>query len=622
MSTFEKTILEAQSNRKTLSQVDIHFAGDSGDGMQVLGMRFSEASSIAGNDIRTFPDYPAEIRAPQGTLAGVSGFQISFSAEPIYTQGDQFDVLVAMNPAALKVSVPALKQGGILVVDEDKFVKKEYERVGYTENPLLNPAIEKYRLITIPLTQLTLKSVEHLDISRSKARKCKNIYILGVLFWLYHRPLEPTKAWIRAKFKEEPLLLEANLQALRAGYNYAITTELFAEFYSVAKAELKPGHYRQVTGNQALVLGCLSVAAQNNHSLFLSGYPITPASDVLHELTRYPHMGVKAFQAEDEIAAVGSALGAAYAGELAITVTSGPGLDLMSETLGLAVMTELPMVVVNVQRAGPSTGMPTKVEQSDLRLALYGRHGECPLPVLAAKSASDCFEMVRLAFRIAVEYMTPVILLSDAYLANCAESWQIPSLEKLAKDSCNIKHPTHTGNEFQPYARNEHTLSRPWAVPGTPNLEHRIGGLEKQHLTGNISYLPENHEKMVRLRQEKIERVEMLLPPLECMGAQSGDTLVIGWGSTYGATMTAIRRLQQEGHSISYVHLQSLYPFQKELSLMLKVFKRVLIVELNSGQLCQLIRATFLVPAVSIQKTQGKPFQVEELVNKIKSLMK
>lgn len=620
MPTFEKTILEATSNRKALSQVDIHFAGDSGDGMQVLGMRFSEASSVAGNDLRTFPDYPAEIRAPQGTLAGVSGFQISFSSRAIYTQGDQFDVLVAMNPAAFTVTIGALKKGGILLVDEDKFIKKEYEKIGFRENPLLAPEMQQFRIIMIPLTQLTLKSVENIDLSRSKARKCKNMFVLGLLFWLYNRPLEPTKNWIQHRFESEPDLLAANIQALRAGYNYAITTELFNEYYAVEKAELAKGRYRQVTGNQAIVLGCLAVADENQQSLIMSGYPITPASDILHEMTRYPHMGVKTFQAEDEIAAVGAALGAAFAGELALTATSGPGLDLMGETLGLAVMVELPLVVVDVQRAGPSTGMPTKVEQSDLFLALYGRHGECPVPVLAAKTAGNCFDMVRLAFKIAVKYMTPVILLSDAYIANCAEPWKIPSSEQLEADTLEIHYHQDIEN-FAPYKRKSDTLSRGWAIPGTPGLEHRIGGLEKKDITGEISYSAQNHEQMVRLRREKIERVQALLPPLELIGAHSGDILVVGWGSTYGVALTAVQQLQQQGHSISYAHLLSLYPLQEALEAYLKQFKKIFVVELNDGQVCQLIRAQFLVPAISISKIQGKPFLVQELVGRLSQFL-
>lgn len=612
----EQTVLKTPNMRKALSQVDLHFAGDSGDGMQVLGMRFSEASTLVGNDIRTFPDYPAEIRAPQGTLAGVSGFQISFSAHPIHTQGDRFDVLVAMNPAALKATMSGLKKGGILIVDEDKFVKKEYTKLGFSENPLEDKALEQYRIISIPLTQLTLKSLEELDISRSKARKCKNMYVLGVLFWLYHRPLEPTKVWIEQKFKDEPALITANIQALRAGYNYAVSTELFTEYYQVSKADLPKGHYKQVTGNQALVLGALSVAGQNNNSLFLGGYPITPASDILHEMTRFPFMGIKTFQAEDEVAAVGAALGAAFAGELAMTATSGPGLDLMAETLGLAAMVELPLVVVDVQRAGPSTGMPTKVEQSDLNVALSGRHGECPVPVIAAKSSGDCFDMMRLAFKIAVNYMTPVILLSDAYIANCAEPWRIPSMDALQQDDLQI-HYVKEDQPFEPYQRDPKTLSRPWAIPGTKNLTHRIGGLEKRDITGEISYDPDNHEKMVKLRKTKIENIKSILPPIELIGKEQGDTLVIGWGSVYGAALTAVETLQAQGHEISYMHLQSLYPFQNELEDLLKQFKTILVVELNDGQLCQRLRAEFLVPAKSLSKIQGKPFHVDELIEMI-----
>lgn len=602
------------NNRQSLETVDIHFAGDSGDGMQVLGMRFSEASAAVGNDLRTFPDYPAEIRAPQGTLAGVSGFQISFSAHPIHTQGDNFDALVAMNPAAFQATKAGLKKGGLLLVDDDKFVAKEYRKLGI-EGDLLEAATD-YRIVQIPLTQLTITSLADIDVSRSKARKCKNMFVLGVLFWLYNRPLEPTKLWIEQKFTKEPELIKANQQALRAGYNYAVSTELFTEYYTVKKAALPKGLYRQVTGNQALVLGALSVACQQSHSMLLSGYPITPASDILHEMSRYPQLGIKTFQAEDEVAAIGAGLGAAFAGELAITATSGPGLDLMGEALGLAAMVELPLVVVDVQRAGPSTGMPTKVEQSDLNVALSGRHGECPIPVIAAKSAGDCFTMARLAFKIAVEYMTPVILLSDAYLANCAEPWRIPDQATLELEQFNKNFVQSKQDDcpFAPYQRDEKTMRRPWAIPGTEQLMHRIGGLEKKEATGEISYDPINHEKMVKQRQAKVDHIQTMLPPLEIIGPATGDILVIGWGSVYGACVTAVEQLQLQGKAISYCHCQSLYPLQVELTNVLKKFQQVLVVELNNGQLCQRLRAEFLVPAIPVNKIQGKPFQVQELV--------
>ncbi len=600
--------------RQPVPHADIHFAGDSGDGMQVVGLRFSESCAQHGNDIRTLPDYPAEIRAPLGTVAGVSGFQISFSSNPIYVASDKFDVLVAMNPAALKSALSGLKRGGILIVDTDKFIKRDLAKAGYTQNPLETGELDSYRIVPIALTSLTLKSVESINISRSAARKCKNIYILGVIYWLYENSLEPTKKWITEKFNKIPDIVEANLAVLRAGYNYAITTELFTEYYSVSAANLPKGTYKQMTGNEALVLGCLSVASQNNNQLLMSGYPITPASDILHGLSQYPHQGVKVFQAEDEMAAVGCVLGAAYAGELAMTATSGPGMTLISETLGLAVICELPLVVVNVQRAGPSTGMPTKVEQSDLNQALYGRHGEAPLPVLAVKSAADCFLMIRLAFKIAVQYMTPVILLSDANIANSSESWKIPDISDLESDKVHKQYFNDAEN-FKPYNRDSNTLARPWAVPGTPGHEHRIGGLEKQAVSGTISSEPENHQEMVRLRKQKIINIVDILPELECMGEKQGDVLVIGWGSVYGACKSAVEKIQTQGKAkISYVHLQALFPFQKGLAKMVAQFSKVLVVELNDGQLCRLIRAEFLVDAQSIQKIQGKPFYISELI--------
>tara|TARA_R110002110_G_scaffold195770_1_gene405434 strand:- start:35717 stop:37597 length:1881 start_codon:yes stop_codon:yes gene_type:complete len=606
-------VQQLKVERQVLNQVDIHFAGDSGDGMQVVGLRFSESCAQQGNDIRTLPDFPAEIRAPSGTVAGVSGFQISFSSAQIYVPGDQFDVLVAMNPAALKSALLGLKKGGILIIDSDKLTPKDLEKAGYQHNPLDSGILDNYRVVPIALTSLTLQSLDGINIARSAARKCKNFYVLGLIDYLYQRSLEPTKSWIQEKFKQEPNIAKANLTVLRAGYNYAITTELFREYYNVFSADLPKGTYKQLTGNQALVLGCVSVAAQNNHQLFMAGYPITPASDILHELSRYPHVGIKTFQAEDEMAAVGSALGAAYAGELAMTATSGPGMDLISETLGLAVMCELPLVVVNVQRAGPSTGMPTKVEQSDLNQALYGRHGEAPLPVLAAKSAVDCFAMIRLAFKIAVEYMTPVILLSDANLSNSSEPWRIPDISELESDRTE-KLFFNDAENFKPYKRNSDTLARAWAIPGTAEHEHRIGGLEKQDISGNISSDPKNHQNMVSLRKQKIKNIAKALPNIEYLGADFGDVLVVGWGSVYGACKSAVKQLQGNNYSISYVHLQSLYPFQIKLVDWLSQFKTILVVELNDGQLCQLLRAEFLVDAQSIAKVQGKPFHVSELI--------
>lgn len=613
MNTFTTTI-PLTVKRIPLETVVIHFAGDSGDGMQVAGMQFTQASAALGNDVRTFPDFPAEIRAPAGTLPGVSGFQLSFSEQHIHTPGDRYDVLIAMNPAALKNALKNLQSGGILIVDEDKFTEKELKKAGYTENPLEKLSEGEVRLVRLPMTSLTLKALETIKISRPSARKCKNMFALGVVYWLYHRPLEDTKEWIKERFKDQSEIMEANIAALRAGYHYAITAELFAEHYSVKAAELPAGEYRQMTGNQALAWGCIAAATQAKQPLLVCGYPITPASDILHLLSKYTHFGVKTFQAEDEIAAIGAAIGAAFGGSLALTSTSGPGLDLKSESLGLAVMAELPLVVVNVQRAGPSTGMPTKVEQSDLLTALFGRHGECPLPVLAASTPGDCFQMVIEAFRIAINYMTPVILLSDAYLANGAEPWKIPDVAELPTLEVTYRQEKEG---FLPYIRDPNTLARPWAIPGTPGLEHRIGGLEKEHETGNISYDASNHQKMVNIRAAKIQGIEKDLPVLEILGPEEGQVLLVGWGGTYGTIVTVAQTLQKQGYSVSALHLRWLNPLQKELSQILPRFKQVLVIELNSGQLCQILRSRFLIDAKGINKVEGKPFGVSELKERI-----
>lgn len=604
--------------RLPLDTVVIHFAGDSGDGMQVAGMQFTQASAALGNDVCTYPDFPAEIRAPAGTLPGVSGFQLSFSSRNIYVPGDKYDVFVAMNPAALKASIKNLKPGGLLIVDEDKFTEKDFKKARIEVNPLETSMVSTYRVIRLPMTSLTLKALEALPLSRSMARKCKNLFALGVVYWLYHRRLEETKLWLKEKFKASPELQEANLIALQAGYDFAITTELFAEHYKVKPAALLPGEYRQITGNQALAWGCVAAATMAKKGLLLAGYPITPASDVLHMVAQYAHFGVKTFQAEDEIAAIGAAIGAAFGGALAVTTTSGPGMDLKSEGLGLAVMAELPLVVVDVQRAGPSTGMPTKVEQSDLLMAFFGRHGECPLPILAPATPGECFYLLLEALKLALTYMTPVILLSDAFLANSAQPWRLPDLSSLpslepqyAASSASVDGP------FFPYQRHPETLARPWGIPGTPGLEHRIGGLEKEAETGNISYDPLNHENMVQLRAKKIQQIASILPPLEIMGAPEGKVLVIGWGSTYGAIRTAVEDLQARGYAISAIVLRYLHPFQKALELYLGQFKQVVVVELNRGQLCHLLRARYLIDAKSITKIQGKPFEVQGLIESI-----
>lgn len=611
ISTFTTTV-PLQVKRTPLERVVIHFAGDSGDGMQLAGMQFTQSCAVVGNDVRTFPDYPAEIRAPQGTLPGVSGFQLSFSEKLIHTPGDHYDVLVAMNPAALKVASPNLKSGGMLIIDEDKFTDKELKKIGF-EADVLETQFSDFRIIRLPMTSLTIEALAKTSLSRSKARKCKNMFALGVLYWLYHRSLEETKAYLQERFKDNADVLEANVAALYAGYHFAITAELFAEHYTVQAAKLPQGTYRQITGNQALALGCAAVAAQVNH-LLACGYPITPASDILQLLAKYSEFGIKTFQAEDEIAAIGAAIGASFGGVLALTTTSGPGMDLKSEALGLAVMAELPLVVVDVQRAGPSTGMPTKVEQSDLLMAMYGRHGECPLPILACAHPGDCFEAIIEAFRIAVKYMTPVILLSDAYLANSAEPWRIPDLSEIPQLKLTYAQPQ---SHFLPYQRDAKTLSRPWAIPGTPELMHRIGGLEKQHETGHISYDPHNHQKMVDLRAQKVNAIQQEIPSPTLLGPTVGKVLVIGWGGTYGGIRTAVEELQMENHDVSAIHLRWLNPLPQTLKAILSQYQTILVVELNKGQLCKILRSEFLVDAKSITKVEGKPFGVEELKDKI-----
>lgn len=591
-------------------QAVIHFAGDSGDGMQITGMEFTKLSAVMGNDIQTLPDFPAEIRAPAGTLAGVSGFQLSFADFDIHTPGDEFDVLVAMNPAALKATQSRLKSGGILIVDEEKFNDKEFKKIGCTENPLETKAIAAFRLIKLPITQLTLKATDHIALSRPKARKCKNMFALGALCWLFDRPISVAKEWLETRYQKDPLIVAANQAALQAGYDFAITAEVFTEYYAVPPAQFPAGHYQQITGNLALSMGCVAVSVCAKTPMLVAGYPITPASDILQTVSQFNMPGIKTFQAEDEMGAVGAAIGAAFGGTLALTSTSGPGMDLKAESIGLAVMAELPLVVIDVQRAGPSTGMPTKVEQSDLLMAFYGRHGECPLPIIAPCSPGDCFDMLFEAFRIAIQYMTPVIVLCDAYLANTAEPWRIPSVDSLPDLT-----PIYREDpiDYQPYRRKQDTLAREWVRPGTPGLMHRIGGLEKADVTGSISYDPNNHQKMVELRQKKINAIQKTLPHLEIIGKPTGECLVLSWGSTYGVVKTVVESLQCRGYGISMLHLKYLNPFPKDLAEKLNAFKTVLVVELNLGQLIKLIRAEFLVDAKGVNKITGQPFFTHEL---------
>ncbi len=601
-----------------VTSITVRFAGDSGDGMQLTGTQFTNTAALLGNDISTLPDFPAEIRAPQGSLPGVSGFQVNFSSMDIRTPGDEPDVLVAMNPAALKVNLPDLHEGGILIVNENEFIKSNLDKAGYTSNPLTDGSLKGYRLISIPITDLTYNALADMDMTKRNKERCKNFFALGIVFALFDRPLEPTYQWIEQKFGARPEIAEANRRTLKAGYDYADTTEIFTTHYRVRKASLPPGKYRKITGNEATALGFVAASELAGRPLFYGSYPITPASDILHELSRLKNFGIKSFQAEDEIAAMGAAIGAAFAGHIGLTGTSGPGVCLKSEAIGLAVMTELPVVIINVQRGGPSTGLPTKTEQADLLQALYGRNGECPVAVVAPSSPSDCFNMAVEAVRLAVTFMTPVFYLSDGYIANGAEPWKIPQLSELpAIKSVLRQDPTG----FLPYERDEQTLARPWAVPGTPGLEHRIGGLEKQHRTGNVSYDPANHDFMVRLRAEKIARIANFIPDLAVEGDPEGDLLVLGWGGTYGAIATATEELRRQGYRVSNAHLRYLNPFPRNLGDVLKRFKRVAVAELNLGQLNLLIRGMFLVDSVSINKVAGKPFKISELITRCKALL-
>jgi len=604
---------------QSLEEVTIRFAGDSGDGMQLTGTQFTNTTAMLGNDLSTLPDYPAEIRAPAGTLFGVSGFQIHFGSTEINTPGDQCDVLVAMNAAALKVNVGSLVDGGAIIVNTDGFNDRNLKLAGYTSSPLKDGSISKYQVFEVDITKLTALALQDLGLSSKLVDRSKNFFALGMMYWMYNRPMESTIDWISSKFSSKPEIKEANLRVLKAGWNYGETTEIFKVRYEVARAKLPPGKYRNITGNQATAWGMMAAAKKARLDLFLGSYPITPASDILHELSMYKHFGVKTFQAEDEIAGVTSALGASFAGALGVTTTSGPGVALKTEALGLAVMVELPLLVVNVQRGGPSTGLPTKTEQADLLQALYGRNGEASIPIVAASTPAECFSMVFEACRIALKYMTPVFFLSDGYLGNGSEPWLIPDFSKLPDIS-----PTFRTEKdgFLPYLRDEATLSRPWAIPGTPGLEHRIGGLEKQHLSGNVNYEPENHEFMVKLRTEKVERIANDIPLAEVEGDKKGDLLVVGWGSTYGAIRTAVMRLRQNKKSVSHLHLKHLNPLPKNVGEILYNFKHILVPEMNLGQLVKVLRAKYLVPAFSVNKIQGLPFKASEIENKIVEILK
>ncbi len=616
MTTKQITPKQPESGQRVerLSRVVVRFAGDSGDGMQITGDRFTATAAAIGNDLSTLPDYPAEIRAPAGTLPGVSAFQIQFSSEDIDTPGDEPDVLVAMNPAALKVNIRDLKQNGWLIVNADSFAAKDLEKAGYDSNPLEDHSLDAYRVLPIEISKLTKEALKETKLSTKEKERCKNFFALGLMYYQDNRPMENTISWLGAKFKKKPEFIEANTLALKAGYALGEATEIFQVTYEVPPAQLAPGKYRNINGNSALAIGFVAAAQKAGLPLFLGSYPITPASDVLHELSGYKNYNVYTFQAEDEIAAIGAALGASFAGALGITTTSGPGLALKGETVGLAVMTELPLVIVDIQRAGPSTGMPTKTEQADLLQALFGRHGESPVVVLAAASPADCFSTAFEACRLALTHMLPVILLSDGYLANGSEPWLLPN----AADLPAIVPPFRTDPAgFQPYMRDPHTLVRPWVKPGTPGMQHRIGGLEKEDGTGNVSYDADNHENMVRIRAEKVARIANDIPPLEVYGPASGRLLALGWGSTHGAISSAVRDLHKDGVVVSQAHLRYLNPLPRNLGEVLGRFERVLVPEMNSGQLALLLRARYLVDVVSYSKVQGQPFKRREIVARI-----
>jgi 2-oxoglutarate ferredoxin oxidoreductase subunit alpha len=613
-ATLDKQVL-------TLDEATVRFCGDSGDGMQLAGTQFTNTSALMGNDIATFPDFPAEIRAPQGTLAGVSGFQVHFSSKDIYTPGDTVDALVAMNPAALATNLGDLRPGGILIVNSDAFETKGLDQAGYETSPLEDGSLKAYRLHTVAMTKLTRASVEGLDLSQKEKDRCRNFFAMGLVFWLYDRPLEPTLRYIEDKFGKKPEIAQANTAALKAGYHYGETVEAINTQYHVPKAKLPPGKYTSIVGNTAIAYGLMTAARLSGKRLFLGAYPITPASSILEELARHKNFDVLTFQAEDEIAAMTATIGAAFAGAMGVTASSGPGIALKGEGIGLAIMTELPMIVINVQRGGPSTGLPTKTEQADLYQAVFGRNGECPMPVLAAASPADCFDLAQEAWRIAVRHMVPVMLLTDGYIANGSEPWRIPKSADLQK--IEIKHPgpSANGDHFLPYKRDER-LSRPWAIPGTPGLEHRIGGLEKQDITGNVSYDPANHQHMVNTRAQKVANVAHDIPPQKLDGPVSGDLLVLSWGGTFGACATAVHNVQAKGKAVTHCHLRYLNPLPKDLGDILKRFKKVLIPELNLGQLRTIIRANYLVDAVGLNKVQGKPFSVAEVVDKIDALLR
>jgi 2-oxoglutarate ferredoxin oxidoreductase subunit alpha len=615
-------------SEQVLPEVVIKFAGDSGDGMQLTGSQFTNNTALLGIDLATFPDFPAEIRAPIGTLPGVSGYQLRFSSDRIFTPGDACDVLVAMNAAALKVNLKALKPGGIIIANIEGFDSKNLRLANYPEgvNPLEDHSLDNYQLITIDVTKMTREALKEFTMGMKEKDRAKNMFVLGFLYWMYNRDMDNTIAFIKDKFGKKPEIFESNVKALQAGFNYGDTTETFTTRYKVEKAKMETGTYRSIMGNQALSYGLIAASQKSGLNLFLGSYPITPASDILHELSKYKNFGIKTFQAEDEIAAITSSIGASYGGSLAVTTTSGPGMALKAEAMGLAVMLEIPLIIVNVQRGGPSTGLPTKTEQSDLMQAYYGRNGECPMPIVSASTPSDCFAAAYEAVRISVQHMTPVILLSDGYIANGAEPWKFPTAAELQEikvsfASQNVATDLDSNGKFQPYKRDER-LVRPWAIPGTAGLEHRVGGLEKQDVTGNINYEPENHQHMVKTRQKKIDLIANYIPEQKLdSGAEKGKVLVLGWGSTYGTIKSACKELQDKGMEVSHAHLRYVRPFPKNLGDIIKNFDHVLIPEINNGQLVKIIRDVYFVDAKAYNKIMGIPITKAELVDEINKLL-
>ena len=612
-----------------LDHVIIRFAGDSGDGMQLAGDRFTQETAVFGNDLSTQPNFPAEIRAPAGTLAGVSSFQLHFADHDILTPGDAPDVLIAMNPAALKANIKDLPRGGDLIVNTDEFTKRNLTKVGYEGSPLEDNSLEPYHVYAVPITSMTVKALEAFDITRKDAERAKNMFALGMLSWLYDRPADGTLSFLKAKFAGKPEIMQANVAAFQAGWNFGETTEAFSVRYEVMPAPLAPGTYRNISGNTALAYGLVAASQLAGLPLFLGSYPITPASDILHELAKHKRFGVRTFQAEDEIAASGAALGASFGGSLSVTTTSGPGMLLKAETVGLAVSVELPLIICDIQRAGPSTGMPTKTEQGDLLAAMFGRNGESPVPIIAPASPADCFNAAIEAARIAVKYRTPVILLSDGYLANGSEPWRVPATATLPDLSAEFAFAEPVGpadggaaGEFEPFRRDPVTLARPWAIPGTPGLEHRIGGIEKADITGTISYDPDNHDRMVRLRQAKIDGIAVDIPPVEVDDPDgAARVLVLGWGSTFGSIGAAVRRVRNAGHSVAQAHLRYLNPFPPNLADVLRRYDRVLVPEINLGQLALLLRGRFLVDVISYNQVRGLPFKAAELAGVIEDVI-